>query len=108
GGGGGTMGARGPPRGRCPARGGADRGGAALVSPPMSSGTIISPWTRPNGSLAASFIGAYGWTVSCCPVCLAAASKRNARSAGARSLIDGTTIRVLEVPGGISAPRVVG
>src|SRR5215471_3895167 len=78
-----------------------------LMYPPMSRGTIISPWTRPKGSLGGSGTGAYFCTASFCPVLLAASWNRSARTAGARSLLDGTTISVLEVPEGTSAPQIV-
>ena len=77
-----------------------------LMYPPISRGTSMSPWTRPNGSLAASGTGAYCCTVIFCPALLAASSNRTARSSGARSLMDGTTISVLEVPEVISAPQI--
>src|SRR5215472_7718236 len=85
----------------------ADSSRVALMYPPMSRGTIISPWTRPKGSLGGNGTGAYCCTVSFCPAALAASSNRSARTAGARSLMDGTTISVLEVPEGISAPQIV-
>src|SRR5215471_11114753 len=84
-----------------------DRSKAETKVPPMSRGTIISPSTMPNGSLGGSLTGAYCCTVSVCPVLLDAASNRTANNPGAMSLMDGTMIRVLEVPEGISAPQIV-
>ena len=77
-----------------------------LMYPPMSRGISISPWTRPSGSFLVSGTGACCCTVSFCPVALAASWNRTARSSGARSLMEGTTIRVLEVPEVISAPQI--
>ena len=57
--------------------------------------------------MGGSGTGAYCCTVSFCPVFLAASWNRRARTAGARSLLDGTTISVLEVPEVISAPQIV-
>jgi hypothetical protein len=70
----------------------------ALMYPPMRMGTSISDTTRLNGSLVASGAGAYCWTVSVCPALVAAFWNWTARSTGARSLMDGTTIKVSEVP----------
>ena len=77
--------------------------------PPTSRGISISDWTRPNGSFLASGTGAYCWTLSGCPVIFAACPNCAAMSSGDRSLMDGTTIRVLGVPGalaGIGAPQI--
>ena len=78
----------------------------ALTYPPMRMGTSISDTTRLSGSLGASGIGVYCWTVSFCPAVLAASSNCTARSSGARSLMEGTTIKVSEVPDEISAPQI--
>ena len=82
----------------------------ALMYPPMSRGISISDGTRPNGSLGASGTGVYCWIVSFCPALLAAFSNCTAMSSGDRSLMEGTTIRVLGAPdvvAGIRAPQIL-
>ena len=60
--------------------------------------------TSANGSLGASGVGSYGFTVIVSPDCFAASSKFLEMSSGEMSLIVGTTISVSAVPPAMSAP----
>ena len=63
-----------------------------------------------TGPWGGSGTGAYCWMVSFCPVILAAFMNCAAMSSGDRSLMVGTTIRVLGAPAvvaGIRAPQIL-